>query len=97
VEWDGGTPAFTTEVARLGLAVRTLRELRAGAVHRWAIHLPEVGETVRVEAQTIYRVPAAGVQDPVAGLRIRSFPDRNEPLWIDYLTALLGEPKPELE
>ena len=94
VEWDGGTPAFTTEVARLGLAVRTLRELRAGGVHRWAIRLAEVGETVRVEAQTIYRVPAAGVQDPTAGLRIRSFPDRNEPLWIDYLTALLGEPKP---
>jgi CheY-like chemotaxis protein len=97
VEWDGGTPAFTTEVARLGLAVRTVRELHAGAVHRWSIHLAELGETVRVEAQTIYRVPAAGVQDPTAGLRIRSFPDRNESLWIDYLTALLGEPKPDLE
>jgi CheY-like chemotaxis protein len=96
VDWDGGEPAFTTEVARLGLAVRTLRELRAGAVHRWAIRLPEIGETVRVDAQTIYRVPAAGVQDPIAGLRIRSFPDRNEALWIDYLTALLGEPKPGL-
>jgi CheY-like chemotaxis protein len=93
VEWDGGSPAFTTEVARLGLAVRTLRELPSGAVHRWAIHLPELGETVCVEAQTIYRVPGAGVQDPTAGLRIRSFPDRNEPLWIRYLTALLGEPK----
>jgi CheY-like chemotaxis protein len=93
VEWEGGTPAFTTEVARLGLAVRTLRELPAGAVHRWTIHLAELGETVHVEAQTVYRVPAAGVQDPTAGLRIRSFPDRNEPLWIRYLTALLGEPK----
>jgi CheY-like chemotaxis protein len=97
VEWDGGTPAFTTEVARLGLAVRTVRELHAGAVHRWSIHLAELGETVRVETQTIYRVPAAGVQDPTAGLRIRSFPDRNESLWIDYLTALLGEPKPGSE
>jgi CheY-like chemotaxis protein len=96
LEWDGGTPAFTTEVARLGLAVRTLRELPAGTVHRWAIHLAELGEMIRVEAQTVYRVPAAGVQDPTAGLRIRSFPDRNEPLWIDYLTALLGDPKPEL-
>jgi CheY-like chemotaxis protein len=96
VDWDGGEPAFTTEVARLGLAVRTLRELRAGAMHRWAIRLAEIGQTIRVEAQTIYRVPAAGVQDPIAGLRIRSFPDRNEALWIDYLTALLGEPKPDL-
>lgn len=97
VEWDGGTPAFTTAVARLGLAVQTVRELRAGAVHRWSIHLAELGETVRVDAQIVYRVPAAGVQDPTAGLRIRSFPDRNEPLWIDYLTALLGEPKPGSE
>ena len=96
VEWDGGSPAFTTEVARLGLAVCTVRELRAGAVHRWSIRLAELGETVRVETQTVYRIPAAGPQDPAAGLRIRSFPDRNEPLWIDYLTALLGEPKPEL-
>ena len=96
VEWDGGPPAFTTQVARLGLAVQTLRELRAGAVHRWAIHLAELGERIRVDAQTVYRVPAAGVQDPTAGLRIQSFPDRNEPLWIDYLTALLGEPKPDL-
>jgi CheY-like chemotaxis protein len=97
VDWDGGTPAFTTEVARLGLAVRTLRELPNGSVNRWAIRLAELGETVRVDAQTIYHVPAAGLQDPMAGLRIRAFPDRNEALWIDYLTALLGEPKPDGE
>jgi len=47
---------------------------------------------MRVDAQTIYRIPAAGPEDPTAGLRIRSFPDRNESLWIDYLTALT-EPK----
>jgi hypothetical protein len=93
VDWDGGTPAFTTEVARLGLAVRTLRDLPNGSVNRWAIRLAEIGETVRVDAQIIYHVPAAGLQDPMAGLRIRAFPDRNEALWIDYLTALLGEPK----
>jgi CheY-like chemotaxis protein len=97
VDWDGGTPAFTTEVARLGLAVRTLRDLPNGSVNRWAIRLAELGETVRVDAQTIYHVPAAGLQDPMAGLRIRAFPDRNEALWIDYLTALLGEPKPDDE
>jgi CheY-like chemotaxis protein len=97
VDWDGGTPAFTTEVARLGLAVRTLRDLPNGSVNRWAIRLAEIGETVRVDAQTIYHVPAAGLQDPMAGLRIRAFPDRNEALWIDYLTALLGEPKPDDE
>jgi DNA-binding response OmpR family regulator len=97
VDWDGGAPAFTTAVARLGLAVCTDRELRAGTLHRWAIRLTELGETLRVDAQTVYRIPAAGVQDPSAGLRIRSFPDRNEPLWIHYLTALLGEPKPSAE
>ena len=92
VQRDDQDPGFTIAIARLGLSVRTARELRAGSVHRWTIRLSELGEDMRVDAQTIYRIPAAGPEDPVAGLRIRSFPDRNEPLWIDYLTALT-EPK----
>jgi hypothetical protein len=74
--------------------VRTPRELRAGSTHRWTIGLPELRQTLRVDAQTVYRIPAAGPEDPIAGLRIRAFPDRNEPLWIDYLTGL-AEPEPE--
>jgi CheY-like chemotaxis protein len=92
VQQDGRIPGFTIAVARLGLSVRTARELQAGSVHRWTIRLAELGEELRVDAQTVYRIPAAGREDPTAGLRIRSFPDRNEPLWIDYLTAL-SEPK----
>ena len=92
VERDGGDPGFTIAIARLGFSVRTARELREGGIHRWTIRLAELGEDIRVDAQTIYRIPPAGPEDPTAGLRIRSFPDRNEPLWIDYLTALT-EPK----
>ncbi len=88
VQRDGNAPGFTIAIARLGLSVRTARELQAGSMHRWTIGLPEIGETLRVDTQTIYRIPAAGPEDATAGLRIRSFPDRNEPLWIDYLTAL---------
>ena len=83
-----------TAIARLGLCVRTARELRAGSTHRWTIGLPELGQTLRVDAQTVYRIPAAGTEDPLAGLRIRAFPDRDEALWIDYLTGLA---EPELE
>ena len=94
VRRDGVDPGFTTAIARLGLCVRTARELRAGSTHRWTIGLPERGQTLRVDAQTVYRVPAAGPEDPIAGLRIRAFPDRNEPVWIDYLTGL-ADPEPD--
>jgi CheY-like chemotaxis protein len=94
VRRDGLDPGFTTAIARLGLCVRTPRELRAGSTHRWTIGLPELGKALRVDAQTVYRIPAAGPEDPIAGLRIRAFPDRDEPLWIDYLTGL-AEPEPE--
>jgi hypothetical protein len=93
---DGGDPGFTLAIARLGFSVRTEREQSHGAIHRWTIRLAELGEEIRVDAQAIYRIPAAGPEDPTTGLRIRAFPDRNEPLWIDYLTAL-SEPKGEPE
>lgn len=88
VQLEGSDPGVTIAIARLGLSVRTPRELRSGGIERWTIRLTELGEDVRVDAETVYRIPAAGPEDPTAGLRIRSFPDRNEPLWIDYLTAL---------
>jgi len=96
VQRDGGDPGFTLDIARLGCSVRTSREVGMGGIHRWTIRLAELGEDMRVDAQIIYRVPAAGPEDPTAGLRIRSFPDRNEPLWIDYLTAI-AEPKGDPE
>jgi CheY-like chemotaxis protein len=89
VRRDGVDPGFTTAIARLGLCVRTPRELRTGSTHRWTIGLPELRQTLRVDAQTVYRIPAAGAEDPLAGLRIRAFPDRNEALWIDYLSGLV--------
>jgi CheY-like chemotaxis protein len=88
VRRDGVDPGFTTAIARLGLCVRTPRELRTGSTHRWTIGLPELRQTLRVDAQTVYRIPAAGIEDPLAGLRIRAFPDRDEALWIDYLSGL---------
>jgi CheY-like chemotaxis protein len=88
VQLEGSDPGVTIAIARLGLSVRTPRELRSGGIERWTVRLAELGQDVRIDAETIYRIPAAGPEDPTAGLRIRSFPDRNEALWIDYLTAL---------
>jgi two-component system, chemotaxis family, chemotaxis protein CheY len=85
---EGSEPGVTIAIGRLGLSVRTPRELASGGLQRWTIRLAELGEDVRIDAETIYRIPAAGPEDPTAGLRIRAFPDRNEPLWIDYLTVL---------
>jgi CheY-like chemotaxis protein len=92
VRAEDNDPGVTTAIARLGFSVRTARELGRSGIQRWTIRLAELGEDIRLDAQIVYRIPAAGPEDPTAGLRIRSFPDRNEPLWIEYLTALC-EPK----
>ena len=90
----GGAPAFTTALSRLGMFVQTERESRHHAIERCTLALPEIGTTLRVEAQTLYRVDAAGAREPGLGLRFRGFPDGDERTWVEYLRALSGEPSP---
>ena len=52
--------------------------------------LPETGERVSMNVETLYRVEPRAGRDAGIGVRIRAFPDDHETRWIDYLTALEG-------
>jgi hypothetical protein len=62
---------------------------QAPARGRFALHLPETGRTLHVEADVMYRLgdvtpgPSAG-----DGLRFRGFDEGDEPAWIEYLAGL---------
>ncbi len=66
----------------------------AGAAHprsRYAVHLPESGTTLRVDAELAYRLPVAGAgpEGPEGiGLRFCAFEAGAEAAWIDYLARL---------
>jgi CheY-like chemotaxis protein len=88
VSWPGSqTPAVTTEIGRGGCLLRGA--LPAPARGRFALHLPESGRTLHVEANVIYRLgeltpgPSAG-----DGLRFCGFDDGDEAAWIEYLAQL---------
>ena len=88
VSWPGcETPAVTTEVGRGGCLLRG--STAAPQRGRFALHLPETGKTLHVEAQVVYRLgelkagPNAG-----DGLRFCGFDDGDEPAWIEFLARL---------
>ncbi|MCP5070880.1 MAG: response regulator [bacterium] len=88
VAWADGCDGFTTVVGRLGMFVSTGRTSPPGALETVELALPETGERVSMNVETLYRVDPCGERDPGIGVRIRAFTDDHESLWIDYLTAL---------
>ncbi|MCP5057234.1 MAG: response regulator [bacterium] len=90
VAWTDGCDGFTTVVGRLGMFVSTGRQSSPGALESVELALPETGERVSMDVETLYRVDPRGGRDPGIGVRIRAFSDDHESLWIDYLTALEG-------
>jgi two-component system chemotaxis response regulator CheY len=88
VSWPGcENPAVTTEIGRGGCLLRG--STAAPARGRFALHLPETGKTLHVEAEVMYRLgelkPGPNAGD---GLRFCGFDDGDEPAWIDYLAQL---------
>ncbi len=88
VSWpECESPAVTTEIGRGGCLVRGASQ--APARGRFALHLPETGKTLHVEADVMYRLdelrsgPSAG-----DGLRFCGFDDGDEASWIEYLATL---------
>jgi two-component system chemotaxis response regulator CheY len=89
VHWGGSQDAgFTTELGRMGMFVCTNRNSPAQTLERCELTLPEIGETVRLEVEALYRLPVAASGSPGVGLRFHSFPDDNESMLIDYLCTL---------
>lgn len=91
VRWAGcPQPELTTALGRGGMFVTTGRDIPIHALDRYEIALPGGSESVRVDAEVVYRHGATSTQPPGLGLRFHTFPDGNESLWIDYLQDLEG-------
>jgi two-component system chemotaxis response regulator CheY len=89
VHWGGSREAgFTTELGRMGMFVCTHRSSPTRTLDRCELTLPEIGETLRLEVEALYRLPVAASGSPGLGLRFHSFPDDNESTLIDYLCTL---------
>lgn len=83
---DCGAPGVTATIGRGGLFVRT--SAAAPGRLRYALHLPETGSTLRVDAEPLYRLPDAAIGPDGFGLRFCGFESGAEPAWIDYLAGL---------
>lgn len=87
IDWEGDPGGFTRSIGRGGLFVSA--ERRVHAPHDGVlIRLPELGERLRVDALPVY-ARDENTGEPGIGLRFEGFPDRNEAVWIEYLTALI--------
>jgi CheY-like chemotaxis protein len=89
VRWGGSREdGFTTAIGRMGMFVCTHRNSPTRALERCVLTLPEIGETLRLEVEALYRLSAASSGSPGLGLRFHSFPDDNESTLINYLGTL---------
>ena len=87
VSWPGcEAPVVTSEIGRLGCSLRGTAP--APARGRYALHLPETGRTLRVEAEVVYRLADTSWCSSGIGLRFGAFDAEAEPVWIEYLTGL---------
>jgi two-component system chemotaxis response regulator CheY len=86
------TPGFTTAIGRLGMFVCTSRESPVHALEDYEISLDGLGETLRVEAETIFARTASADVGAGLGLRFHDFPDDgSETRLIAYLKTLEPE------
>jgi len=89
VHWRGSRDgAFTTAIGRMGMFVCTDRQSQARTLDQCELTLPEIGETLRLEVEALYRLRGAPSGSPGIGLRFHSFPDGNESTLIHYLGTL---------
>lgn len=95
VSWEGcDAPGVTASVGRGGVFVRTPAPTLVR--QRFALHLPDSGTTLRVDAEPVYRLPAAALGPDGFGLRFCGFEPDAERQWIDYLARLASESAPAL-
>jgi DNA-binding response OmpR family regulator len=91
VSWTGCTaPGVTATVGRGGVFVKTPEPTLAR--QRFALHMPDGGATLRVDAEPVYRLPAAALGPDGFGLRFCGFEGRGEQAWIDYVTRAATPP-----
>ena len=81
-------PGLVTALGRGGMFLATDRDLQSRRVHRCVVTLAELGETLRVEAEVLYRVGGAAAACRGVGMRFHAFPNADEAVLIDYLKHL---------
>lgn len=79
---------LATSVGRGGMFVATEEDVPTRSVHTCELNLPELGRTLSVDAEVLYRVSASGESGRGVGMRFHRFHDGSEPLFISYLAAL---------
>jgi hypothetical protein len=90
---SAGPRGYTTAIGRLGMFLCTGAERPLHAVDRYELWIPELGSRLRVEAETVYRLPMAEGNSPGVGLHFRHFEGADEVTWIGWLSALrAGQP-----
>lgn len=87
VSWPScGAPGVTASVGRGGIFVKTpVAELGR---QRFALHLPDTGAMLRVDAEPVYRMPAGALGPDGFGLRFCGFESGAERAWINYVAAV---------
>jgi len=89
VRWgESRDDGFTTAIGRMGMFVCTRRASPTRTLDHCELALPEIGETLRLEVEALYRLTPGPSGSPGLGLRFHSFPDENESTLIGYLSAL---------
>jgi two-component system chemotaxis response regulator CheY len=88
VSWPGcPSPAVTAEIGRGGCMLRGSAPTPART--RYAIHLPELRNSVRVEAETAYRMrEGPDWSSDGVGLRFAAFEPGAEADWISYVSSI---------
>jgi CheY-like chemotaxis protein len=82
------SPCLTATLGRGGMFVTTEEDLAAKTLQHCDLFLPELGSSLRVEAEVLYRIGSAGARDRGVGMRFHHFQNSGEPQLIEYLTNL---------
>jgi CheY-like chemotaxis protein len=89
------TPCLTATLGRGGMFVTTEEDLAAKTLRHCDLFLPELGSSLRVEAEVLYRIGASGARGRGVGMCFHHFQNSGESLLIEYLTSL-AQPTPAL-
>lgn len=84
-------PLLATALGRGGLFLAAGDDLATSTLHRLQLSLPELGETLVVDAEVLYRSRHTDLAQRGVGIRFHAFPDSNEKLLIEFLVQLERE------
>jgi two-component system chemotaxis response regulator CheY len=91
---SAGPRGYTTAIGRMGMFLCASAERALHAVDRYELWIPELGSRLRVEAETVYRIPMADGTSTGVGLCFRDFEGADERIWIEWLSTTFRGAQP---